>query len=73
MFNFFNPPAPKPRLSQDKIPAKYAQMRLRVFLGAFLGYAAYYLVRKNLSLAAPGMIESGLLDKASVGLAGRCV
>lgn len=31
MFNFFNPPAPKPRLSQDKIPAKYAQMRLRVF------------------------------------------
>ena len=29
MFNFFNPPAPKPRLSQDKIPAKYAQMRLR--------------------------------------------
>ena len=53
MFNFFNPPAPKPRLSQDKIPAKYAQMRLRVFLGAFLGYAAYYLVRKNLSLAAP--------------------
>ena len=26
MFNFFNPPAPKPRLSQDKIPAKYAQI-----------------------------------------------
>ena len=73
MFNFFNPPAPKPRLSQDKIPAKYAQMRLRVFLGAFLGYAAYYLVRKNLSLAAPGMIESGLLDKASVGLAGSAI
>lgn len=73
MFNFFNPPAPKPRLSQDKIPAKYAQMRLRVFLGAFLGYAAYYLVRKNLSLAAPGIIESGLLDKASVGLAGSAI
>lgn len=48
-------------------------MRLRVFLGAFLGYAAYYLVRKNLSLAAPGMIESGLLDKASVGLAGSAI
>ena len=25
MFNFFNPPAPKPRLSQDKIPAKYVR------------------------------------------------
>ena len=44
-------------------------MRLKVFLGAFLGYAAYYLVRKNLSLAAPGMIEDGLVDKAGVGVA----
>ena len=48
-------------------------MRLRVFLGAFIGYAAYYLVRKNLSLAAPGMIEAGLLDKASVGIAGSAI
>ena len=39
-------------------------MRLKVFLGIYLGYAAYYLVRKNLSLAAPGMIEQGLIDKA---------
>lgn len=44
-------------------------MRFRVFMGAFLGYAAYYLVRKNLSLAAPGMIEEGLVDKAGVGIA----
>ncbi|MDR3227611.1 MAG: MFS transporter, partial [Prevotellaceae bacterium] len=42
-------------------------------LGAFFGYAAYYLVRKNLSLAAPGMIEEGLLDKASVGIAGSAI
>ena len=32
-------------------------MRLQVFLGAFIGYAAYYLVRKNLALAIPGMIQ----------------
>ena len=38
-------------------------------MGAFLGYAAYYLVRKNLSLAAPGMIEDGLVDKTGVGFA----
>lgn len=44
-------------------------MRLKVFLGIYLGYAAYYLVRKNLSLAAPGMIEEGLIDKAGAGLA----
>ena len=44
-------------------------MRLKVFLGAFFGYAAYYLVRKNLSLAAPGMMAEGLLDKESAGFA----
>ena len=44
-------------------------MRLKVFLGIYLGYAAFYLVRKNLSLAAPGMIEEGLIDKAGAGLA----
>jgi OPA family glycerol-3-phosphate transporter-like MFS transporter len=48
-------------------------MRLKVFVGAFVGYAAYYLVRKNLSLAAPGMIEEGLLDKAGVGVAGSAI
>ena len=44
-------------------------MRLKVFLGAFFGYAAYYLVRKNLSLAAPSMMAEGLLDKESAGFA----
>ena len=73
MFSFFNPPAAKPLLPADKIDKRYRQMRLRVFLGAFIGYAAYYLVRKNLSLAAPGMIEAGLLDKASVGIAGSAI
>lgn len=52
-----------------KIDKVYKSMRFKVFLGSFLGYAAYYLVRKNLSLAAPGMIEDGLVDKAGVGIA----
>ena len=69
MARFFDPPQPKPLLPQEKIDKTYKSMRLRVFLGAFLGYAAYYLVRKNLSLAAPGMIDEGIIDKAGVGIA----
>ena len=69
MSNFFAPPAARDRLPKDRIPEVYRRMRLKVFLGAFLGYAAYYLVRKNLSLAAPSMIEEGLLDKAGVSFA----
>lgn len=73
MANFFAPPTAKEAVAADKVDSEYKKMRLKVFLGAFLGYAAYYLVRKNLSLAAPGMIEAGLLDKASVGIAGSAI
>ena len=69
MLNFFSPPPAKSRLSDDEVGAEYRRMRLKVFLGAFMGYAAYYLVRKNLSLAAPGMIAEGLLDKPTAGFA----
>ena len=69
MSRFFDPPQAKPLLAKEKIDKVYKSMRFRVFMGAFLGYAAYYLVRKNLSLAAPGMIEEGIIDKAGVGIA----
>ena len=69
MSRFFDPPQAKPLLPKEKIDKVYKSMRFRVFMGAFLGYAAYYLVRKNLSLAAPGMIEEGIVDKAGVGIA----
>lgn len=57
MFKFLDPPAAKPLLPKEKIDSEYKKMRLKVFFGAFLGYAAYYLVRKNLALAIPGMIQ----------------
>ena len=69
MARFFDPPAPKQPLTSEKVPKVFNSMRWRVFIGAFLGYAGYYLVRKNLSLAAPDMIESGILDAGKVGLA----
>lgn len=70
MGRFLDPPAAKPMLPEDKIDKTYKSMRLKVFLGAFVGYAAYYLVRKNLSLAAPGMIDEGLMTTTGVGVAG---
>jgi len=74
MLKFLDPPAAKPLIPQIKIDAEYKKMRLKVFLGAFLGYAAYYLVRKNLALALPGMLkpiaEGGLAyNKLELGIA----
>lgn len=49
MSRFLDPPKEGKRLSEDKVDKTYKAMRTKVFLGAFFGYAAYYLVRKNLS------------------------
>lgn len=69
ILNFFAPPARKPLLPEEKIDHTYKAMRLKVFLGIYFGYAAYYLVRKNLSFAIPDMINENLIDKAGAGVA----
>ena len=73
MSRFFDPPQAKPLLPKEKIDKVFKSMRFRVFLGAFIGYAAYYLVRKNLSLASADMIAEGLIDKQGVGIAASAV
>lgn len=73
MRNFFEPPKAKPLISADKIDKTFRSMRFKVFMGSFLGYAAYYLVRKNLSLASADMIAEGLIDKQGVGIAASAV
>ena len=65
--DFMAPPAHKPLLPQEKIDKEYKWMRLKVFIGIYLGYAAYYLVRKNLSFAGADMIKLGYLDTSGVG------
>jgi len=69
MSRLLDPPQPKAPVATEKVDKEYKSMRTKVFLGAFLGYAGYYLVRKNLSLAAPDMINEGILDVSKVGLA----
>jgi OPA family glycerol-3-phosphate transporter-like MFS transporter len=41
---------------------------LQIFAGIFIGYAGYYLVRKNFSLAMPYLAEQGF-SKAELGIA----
>ena len=61
------PPAHKAQLPAEKIDKEYKQMRWKVFIGIYLGYAAYYLVRKNLSFAGADMISLGYIDKSGLG------
>lgn len=65
---FFSPAAHRELLPMSKIDPEYKKLRLQVFLGIFLGYAGYYLVRKNFSLAMPDLIDQGF-NKAQLGFA----
>ena len=66
MIKFLQQPAYKPEQTGPDADARYKRMRLQVFLGAFIGYAGFYLVRKNLSLAIPFMAPLGF-QKAELG------
>lgn len=69
MASFLKPAPHIDRLDVNKIDPTYRRLRWQVFMGIFFGYAAYYFVRKNFSLAMPGMIESGMYTKADLGYA----
>lgn len=73
MAGFFAPPKQGTPVPENKIDKVFKSMRFRVFMGSFVGYAAYYLVRKNLSLASADMIAEGLIDKQGVGIAASAV
>lgn len=66
--NVFSPAPHKALLPLSRIDPEYKKQRFKVFLGIFLGYAGYYLVRKNFSLAMPDLIDQGF-SKAQLGFA----
>ena len=59
MIKFLQQPAYKPAETGPEADAKYKRLRLQVFLGAFIGYAGFYLVRKNFSMAIPALAPLG--------------
>ncbi len=70
MIGPLKPAPPVERLSADRIDPAYRRLRRQVFTGIFIGYAAFYLVRKNLALAIPDILaEHPEYTKTTLGLA----
>ncbi|MBV7388232.1 phosphoglycerate transporter protein PgtP [Pasteurellaceae bacterium TAE3-ERU1] len=68
MFAFLKASPPAPRIENpQQIDRDYKRLRWQVFFGVFIGYAAYYLIRKNFSLAIPHLIEQYGYTKAQLG------
>jgi OPA family glycerol-3-phosphate transporter-like MFS transporter len=59
MLEFLKPKSAQELLPKEQIDPTYKRLRFQVFMGIFVGYAAYYLVRKNFSLIMPNLIEEG--------------
>ncbi|MES2591626.1 MAG: glycerol-3-phosphate transporter [Bacteroidota bacterium] len=72
MISILKPPPHKDLLPKEKIDPAYKRLRLQVFLGIFIGYAGYYLVRKNFSLVMPDLIAQGY-SKGQLGIIASAV
>ncbi len=68
LLHFLKPAPHKERLPKEEIDPTYKKLRWQVFMGIFIGYAGYYLVRKNFSMVMPDLIEQGY-TKTQVGVA----
>ena len=68
MNNFLSPARHQEPLDSQDVDSNYKYLRRQVFLGIFIGYAGYYLVRKNFSLAIPYLAEEGF-TKTELGFA----
>lgn len=68
VLSWLKPAAHKPMLPNEQIDPEYKKLRLQVFLGIFIGYAGYYLIRKNFSMVMPDLQAQGY-TKTDLGIA----
>lgn len=65
---FYRPARHVARRPADEIPSSYLRYRTQVLATIFFGYASFYLVRKNFSLAKPYLIRELGFSTGDVGL-----
>lgn len=68
LLSYFNPAPHRERVPGDQIPGMYRKKRFEMMLAVFVGYAGYYLVRTNINVAKPYLIQVLGYSKTEVGL-----
>jgi OPA family glycerol-3-phosphate transporter-like MFS transporter len=68
MIGLLKPASHSEPLPAEQVDPSYKRLRWQVFIGIFVGYAGYYLVRKNFTLAMPHLIAEGY-SKTELGFA----
>lgn len=71
LFSFFKePPMAEPIQNKEEIDKKYAHWRLRIFYSCFIGYTIFYLCKKNIAVALPGLSEAFGYTNTQLGILG---
>jgi OPA family glycerol-3-phosphate transporter-like MFS transporter len=68
LLSFMAAPPPAPRLDDATVARRYPRLRLQVFLGIFIGYAAYYLIRNNVPLVATILRDENGFSALGLGI-----
>lgn len=71
IFNFYKePPVKEVTGTEDEIKNKYSHWRLRIFYACFIGYTVFYLCKKNIAVALPGLSAEFGYSNMELGLLG---
>ncbi|MDQ7823270.1 MAG: phosphoglycerate transporter protein PgtP [Candidatus Eremiobacteraeota bacterium] len=68
LLDIFRPAPFKPLLPLEEIKATYRKYRIQMISTIFVGYAGYYLVRTNINIVKPLLIDNLGFSKGDVGL-----
>lgn len=71
--SWLSAPAPAPRLPDDEVNRRYPRLRFQVFMGIFIGYAGFYLIRNNIPLVGKVLLDEGHIDKTGIGIIANAV
>lgn len=66
------PPKAEP-IAAEKVKPLYTRLRYQVFLGIFIGYAGFYLIRNNVSLVSAILKEYDILNVVGIGIVSNAV
>ena len=57
-----------PRIPDLQIPQTYRHYRIQAFYSVYLGYAFFYIVRKNIAISLPSLMDQLHLSKTEMGI-----
>lgn len=72
-FSWLKAPGPGPKVPEEKVEHVFRRLRLQVFMGIFIGYAGFYLIRNNIASIAPLLMDDTGIDKVGVGIIANAV